>query len=155
MEFASRIHIKVSNPSAWEKLYKLDTQSYDFSVPARVMFNISGTDYIIDGDYSTTPEELEDFVSAIADYLEADGIIIADNTCLSVDPYTFVAMYFGDEVRTEYFEIDYDDFSPGDKMCDLFEKADIKRIPEYLRYGSHFRFNEKEKDVLAKCGIDA
>ncbi len=153
MEYASRIHIRVKDPSVWKKLYDVDIEPYGFCVPAEEVFNINSTDFVIDSEWSTTTEELEDFVAEISDAIEEDGVVIADNTCLSVDPYTFVVTYFGDCVDSIFYTIPPEGFSDEHKMWELFEKANINDIESYIKYGKGLDLIDEDKDYIRKFGI--
>lgn len=140
-QYESRIHIKVSSPSIWSKFENTDDASYDL---ASLAYS-KQLSYISDCCYYE--EELTRIVEALSVTLGKDGIIIADTTNINVDPYNYCCYYFGDEVKTDYFSIDY-----KENKCEMFFNTSIYDIIEWLDYGE-FSLSEKEKKHLLKFGI--
>lgn len=98
------------------------------------------------------------FVEYLSEQIGDNGIIIADTTNYSVDPYACCAFYLGDKVRQALFCREDDDvggdYQENFEFCGKSEKYDIvssvsiKDIPAWLEYGG-FELNEKEKEMLS------
>ena len=150
MEFVSRLHIKVKNQSVWKKLFTIKTEDYWFAFSGDVVFGgVSDTDYVMDGEWGCPPAKLQKFVKELATVLDEEGIVVADNYCLSVDPYTYVYMYLGDQVRSDYFEWP----NARRNMWELYKEGNIADLKQYLSYGNYFRFSDKELKVLESLDI--
>ena len=125
-------------------------------------FDINSLSFVIDGDWGCPERELVSFVHELSERLGEDALIIADNSCLSVDPYTFFAYSFGDGVSTELFAIDDEEEYDADEdgswgngtMWGMQDNTDINNIADTISYGNCFCFSEKELEVLKSFGIE-
>ncbi len=141
-QYSSRIHIKVSSPEVWRKFEDEDDASFGLAELAKR----GNTSFVVSGTYLSA-EELFGIVNALAETLGKDGIIIADNTDINVDPYDYCLYYLGSYVQTEEFNI-----YRGKNKCEMAFETDIMDIPGWLNYGG-FSASEAEKEVLFRCGL--
>lgn len=162
MQYSSRINITVKNVEVWKRLFDMDLEPYWINGTAEEVFDINSLSFVIDGDWGCPERELGSFVYEISERLGEDALIIADNCCLSVDPYTFFAYSFGDGVSTELFIIDDEEEYDADEddpwgngtMWGMHDNTDINNIADTISYGKCFRFSEKELEVLKSFGIE-
>ena len=144
-QYYSRLHIKVSSPKIWSRFEDEDDAGFGLAELAKT----NHTSFVFDDEYSSMEDELIDIVSALAETLGKDGIIIADTTNINVDPYNYCIYYFGDHVHSEEFSI----YSQEDK-CEMHNEVSIGDIPGWLSYGG-FSISKEEKEVLFRCGISS
>lgn len=137
-QYNSRIHIKVTEPSVWEKFKDADDAEFGLADLAKDYC----TSFVLD-DWSCSEDELQKIVSALAETLGKDGIIIADTTNLNVDPYAYIVYSAGYGVHNKY--------QNDSEYC--FE-TNISDLIECFSYGNHFTFNAKELNVLKRGGIE-
>ena len=146
MEWSARIFVKVVRKDVFERLYSVSA----FGESGKQIFGGCSSEYVIDGDWSMTESELFSFAADIAQYLGEDGIVIADCTSDSVDPFTYCVFYLGDGIRTECFESCGS--RHGREFSSMFDKTDIKKPHKWLTY-AHFSVSQQEIKVLGKLGI--
>ena len=150
-QYTSRIHIKVKSPHVWEKFIDQDDGGFGLAELA----DGETRSFVIDGEWSALPEELDDMVYSLAGTLGQDGIIIADTTNINVSPFNYCVFCLGDEVWGATFrqrdpESDQDPHEP-DRSAMHFE-TEITDIPQWLTYGG-FAANAREHYVLFHCDI--
>ena len=131
-------------------------------------------------EWDISSDKLISFVNILAEQLKEDAIIIAANTCNSVDPYTYFVYSFGDGVKIKMFDSDPfgcfdqtfeeylnsdDDYEDEDrerdlkykfemsKLHNLYHQTSIKNIAEVLSYKNWFVFTDKELSILKSFGI--
>ena len=141
-QYESRMHIMVSSPKEWEKLYHLDLHRYEVYEKAEEAFDLQGTEWVI-SEWSCTEKKLKEFVTQIAEALGEEGIVFADTTNINEDPYAYIVYSAGYGVCAKRYG--YDEF--------CFE-TDIYNLTEYLSYGKHFSFGELEIENLRRFGIE-
>lgn len=137
-QYNSRIHIKVADPSVWGKFKGVDDAEFDLAALAEE----GCTSFVLD-DWCCVEDELLGIVSALAETLGKDGIIIADTTNINVDPYAYIVYSVGYGVHDKYHN--------NSEYC--FE-TNIFDLIECLSYKNHFAFNAKELKVLQYNGIE-
>lgn len=140
-QYESRVHIKVSSPSIWNRFKDTDDASYDLASLA----NTRDLSYISNDCYYE--DDLFSIVEALSKTLGEEGIIIADTTNINIDPYNYCCYYLGDGVKTDYFSIDCQK-----NKSEMFFNTSIYDIIEWLDYGE-FPLSDKEKEHLLKFGI--
>ena len=137
-QYSSRIHIKVTEPAIWEKFKDVDDAEFGLAGLAED----GSTSFILD-DWCCVEDEILGIVSALAETLGKDGIIIADTTNINVDPYAYIVYSAGYGVHDKYHN--------NSEYC--FE-TNISDLIECLSYRNHFAFNAKELNVLKRNGIE-
>lgn len=137
-QYSSRIHIKVTESSVWEKFKDVDDAEFGLAG----LTEEGCTSFVLD-EWSCVEEELLGIVSALAEILGKDGMIIADTTNINVDPYAYIVYSAGYGVHAEYHN--------NSRYC--FE-TNISDLIECLSYRNHFAFNDKELYILKRNGIE-
>ena len=89
-------------------------------------------------DICLDEETLPMFVNIIAEELGDKGLLIADTTNESVDPYTFFCYYLGDSVKSGYMT---------EEKALMCHETDIEDVMGWLAYGS-FILSEHEQQRL-------
>ena len=140
-QYTSRINVRVSSPSIWNRFVDTDDAEFDLANLA----DTKCTSFVIDGEWSCFESELEGIVEALSKTLKTEGIIIADTTNINVDPYNYCVYYFGGSVKTAYFG----DYS---SRCNMNWDTNIGDIAGWINYGK-FSLTAKEKDQLLRCGV--
>ena len=140
-QYTSRINVRVSSPSIWNRFVDTDDAEFDLANLA----DTKCTSFVIDGEWSCFEGELEGIVEALSKTLKTEGIIIADTTNINVDPYNYCVYYFGGSVKTAYFG----DYS---SRCNMNWDTNIGDIAGWINYGK-FSLTAKEKDQLLRCGV--
>ena len=153
MEYSSRICIRVKDPEIWKKLYGMNLEPYWISVSADSLFRGLKNEYLIDSEWGCPPEKLESFVKEITKKLNGDCLIIADNYCLSVDPYTYTYLSLGGKTYSFHFEWPYSRDDPKGEMWGLSKNVEISDLDGYLGYQNFFRFNEDQRKILEEYGL--
>jgi hypothetical protein len=137
-QYSSRIHIKVTEPSVWEKFRDTDDGEFDLAELAEE----GVTSFVLD-DWFCVESELEGIVSALVETLGKDGVIIADTTNINVDPYAYIVYSAGYGVHVKSHN--YSEY--------CFETS-IHDLTQCLSYKNHFSFDTKELKILWSIGIE-
>lgn len=137
-QYNSRIHIRVADPSIWEKFKDADDAEFGLAALAEE----GATSFVLD-DWSCVEEELNGIVSALAETLGKDGVIVADTTNINVDPYAYVVYSAGYGVHSKYHN-----------YSEYCFKTNISDLIQCLNFKKHFTFTEKELKVLQRSGIE-
>lgn len=136
-QYNSRIHIKVKEPSVWKKFKDVDDAEFELAGLSKE----GCTSFVLD-DWCCIEEELKGIVSALAETLGEDGIIIADTTDINVNPYAYIVYSAGYGVHDKY--------QNNSEYCFATNVFDLV---ECLNYKNHFAFNAKELNILKQNGI--
>ena len=137
-QYTSRIHIKVTEPSVWSKFQDVDDAEFGLAALAEA----GDLSFVLD-DWCCVEDELKGIVTALAETLGKDGIIIADTTNINVDPYAYIVYSVGCGVHDKYHN--YTEY--------CFE-TDISDLIDCLSYKNHFSFSSKELKLLKRSGIE-
>lgn len=100
-QYCSRLHIRVTSPEVWRRFVDADDASFDLARLADSGDKV----FTYDADWSCVEDEIFGIVSALAETIGEDGLIIADTTNINVDPFNYCVFYFGDSVETEEFSM--------------------------------------------------
>ena len=137
-QYTSRIHIKVSSPDIWKRF--VDTDDAEFNLAE--LADTDETSFVITGDWSCVEDELDGIVTALAETIQADGLIVADTTNINVDPYAYIVYSMGSGVHKNYHNGDF-----------CFE-TNIDDLEGYLSYKNYFPLNATELENLNGIGLE-
>lgn len=99
------------------------------------------------------------FVEVISAQVGETGIILADTTNWSVDPFAYCVFYLGGKVRRAFFGYgnvetidgfpteEYDFYGESEK-ADLTSRTDIRDVFSWLEYGG-FELSDEEREIAS------
>ena len=148
----TRIYIKVTEPSVWQKLMNIEideglgiymTAVEFFGEP----FDSNSTELLLDGDWSADSDSLEEFVRAIKEAAGDNCVVISDFTDIEEDPFNccFAAV---DRTYNEYIDGEMHFEVNVNNVKNWLEMAGIELTEEMLKYlakfdGDNFEFARK------------
>lgn len=148
MQWSSRLYLKVNARDVFKRLNDVTA----FGITGEKLFKGCVSEYVIDGDCSMTDSELYSLVTQIVGRLGEDGIVIADCTSASVDPFTYCVFYLGDRIRSDCFEIGSGKSKRKEWLSEMLSHTRIDEPHEWLTY-AHFDVSNRGKKVLSEFGI--
>ena len=129
-----------------DRLERIKLEKYGFLSETVDLFKPKGQKHQAKiEEMSLSDEQLLEFVREISKKIRSEGIIVADNTNLNVNPYTFGVYYFGDNVNTYYFE-------EPDERCNICDEIKIGDTIKWAEKGIE-SITEKEYKIIKKFGL--
>lgn len=137
---AARIHIIVKSPEAWKKLYAVDWTGFGFSTTGENLLPSDGLTFTIDGSWDCYNfSNLLRLVEMLAAAGKNECVVVSDAMDMSSDESTFVAYYFGVNVRSGLAEGE-----EGEPVY-LQDDTDITDIATWLTVGDSYASAEERK----------
>ena len=146
-QISSRIAIKVKDVSVWERIKSLDLGRHN---DIREKIDANAQLFSINGDWSVGPS-LKNLVKKLIDAIGNEGVIIADQYDINVDPYSETYLGIGGKVYGKTYEIT--DFDP--EVSSRYDIVDINilKFSEWINRGL-ILLDEDEVNILKSLGIE-
>lgn len=152
----ARLYIKVTDPSVWEKLFKLKLDKKFWLHSAKEIFGESleknSTEFILDGDFWMSSSALFSFVCDVHRVAGDDCAVFADFTDINVDPFNtcfaYTDTFYSREINNDmHFNVEINNVETW------LRKARIRRTKDVLEYlskfdGENFDFAKKQLESL-------
>ena len=151
----ARLYVKVTEPSVWKKLFKLNLERYGLLCSAEELFGealaTNSTELLLNDECSASFNEIYSLVNNIRNKAGSKCVVFADWTDINVDCFThyfaYINEFYDREVDGDVFPAQINDVEKW------LKKARIRRTESVLKYlskfdGENFAFAKKQYEQL-------